>query len=305
MADFYSNLSGTSEVADSIKTAFVTSAIIAYGQDNVTDRFAQFKQQIGAAAISLPRYSRLTPATTPLNEREDAVGQAVSDSKRVFTPLEYGDVVTKTELASLQTGGTLDLVVPQLLGKSAGETTDILAINALVATTNSIAWGTGSAGALQSSDVMNKTAAEKLYNKLARANVPTLDGGMYVMFAHADVISDLQNDTNPGSWVDVAKYAQPDTVFANEMGMYKGMRVIRDNHVPVDTSGAFAKYTSVVIGFNALGKVESMPLTFTATGPFDRLGRFVNLGWKWTGTYGIVEPAAVVKIQTASSFNGS
>jgi N4-gp56 family major capsid protein len=302
MADFYSNLSGTAQVSNSIKTAFVTSAIIAYGQDNVTDQFAQFKEDIGAVAISLPRYLRLNAATTPLTEREDAPGQEVVDGKRTFTPLEYGDVVTKTQLASLQTGGTLDLVVPQLLGKAAGLTTDILAINALSASTNTVAVGTGTAGALQATDVMSKTIMEKAYNKLARANVPTIANGMYVMFMHADVISEIQNDTNPGAWTDVAKYSQPDTVFVNEVGMFKGFRIIRDNNVPVDITGAFPKYTSIGIGFNALGKVQSLPLTFVATGPFDRLARFVNLGYKWVGTYGIVEPAAVVKIVTASTF---
>lgn len=302
MADFYSNLSGTTQVNDSIKTAFVTSAIIAYGQDNVTDQFAQFKEEIGAVAINLPRYNRLAPSTTPLAEREDVAGQAVVDSKRTFTPAEYGDVVTKTQLASLQTGGTLDLVVPQLLGKHAGLTTDILAITALAATSNVVAFGTGSAGALQASDVMTKNAMEKMYNKLARANVPTIASGMYIMFMHADVISDIQNDTSLGSWTDVAKYSNPTEVFLNEAGMFKGFRIIRDNNVPVDTSGAFPVYTSIGIGFNALGKVQSLPLTFVATGPFDRLARFVNLGWKWVGTYGIVEPAAVVKIQTAASF---
>lgn len=301
MADFYSNITGTSDVNDSLKLAFVTAGIIAYGQDNVTDQFASFKQQIGAVSISLPRYDRMALATTPLAEMEDAVGENLVDSKRVFTPAEYGNVVTKSELASLQTGGTLDMMVPQLVGKNAGQTLDKLAILALEATTNTVAFGSGTAGALESTDVMSKTAMEKLYNKLARSNVPNI-GGAYVMFAHADVISDLQNDTNPGSWVDVGKYSQPDKIFANEVGMYKGIRVVRDNLTTVDTSGAFPKYTSTVIGLNALGKAESLPLTFTVTGPFDRLGRFVNVGWKWTGTYGIVEPSAVVKIQTAASF---
>jgi N4-gp56 family major capsid protein len=244
----------------------------------------------------------LTASITPLSEREDVVGQEVSDGKRVFTPLEYGDVVTKTQLASLQTGGTLDLVVPQLLGKHSGKTLDILALNALAATTNTLAIGTGSAGAMQATDIMTKTVMGKLYNKLSRANVPTLDGGAYVAFMHADVIADIQNDGTATSWTDVAKYSQPDKVFANEVGMFKGIRIIKDNNVPVDTSGAFPLYETIVIGFNALGKVQSLPLTFTATGPFDRLARFVNLGWKWVGTYGIVEPSAVVKVQSAASF---
>jgi N4-gp56 family major capsid protein len=302
MADFYSNISGTAQVTNSVKLAFVTSAIIAYQQDNVTDVFAQFKEDIAAVSISLPRYATLAASITPLSEREDPVGQEVSDGKRVFTPLEYGEVVTKTQLASLQTGGTLDMVVPQLLGKHAGKTTDILALNALAATSNTLAVGTGTAGALQATDIMTRTVMEKLYNRLSRTNVPTLDGGAYVAFMHSDVIADIQNDATLGSWTDVAKYSQPDKVFANEVGMFKGIRVIRDNNVPVDSTGAFPLYTSIVIGFNALGKVQSLPLTFTATGPFDRLARFVNLGWKWVGTYGIVEPAAVVKTQTAASF---
>lgn len=300
MADFYTNLSGTAEVNDSVKLAFVTAAIIAYGQNNVTDQFAQFKQSINAVSISLPRYDRLTPSTTPLNEREDVAGKALVDSKRVFTPAEFGEVVTKTELASLQTGGTIDMAIPQVLGLHSGATTDSLALAALGTTSNAISIGTGAAGALQATDVMSRSVLDKAYNKLARANVPKI-GGAYIAIMHADQINDLLADVQPGSWVDVSKYSQPDKAFANEIGMFKGFRIIQDNFITVVKTGSVSHYTAIFMGFNGLGKVESLPLTFTATGPFDRLGRFVNMGWKWVGTYGIVEPTAVWKCDTASS----
>jgi N4-gp56 family major capsid protein len=142
-----------------------------------------------------------------------------------------------------------------------------------------------------------------MYNKLARANVSTINGE-YVMIAHDDVISDLRNDTGAGSWVDVSKYATPDTVLRNEVGMYKGFRVVRNNHATFgDQSGAGTvdAYNSYFIGFNALGKAVSKEPGMVATGPFDKLARFVNMGWYGVMKYGIIDTDAVWVAKTASS----
>jgi N4-gp56 family major capsid protein len=141
------------------------------------------------------------------------------------------------------------------------------------------------------------------YNKLARASVPMIDGS-YIMVAHDDVIADLREATGTGSWVDVSKYSTPETVLKNEVGMYKGFRVVRDNNASfADQTGAGTVdlYNSYFFGFNALGKATSQEGRMVATGPFDKLNRFVNLGWYEVSAYGIIDQDALWLGKSASS----
>ena len=304
---FVANMSGTTELDNSLVLAFEQAFMVANGQNNVMDALAQYNQSIGAKSIQMTKYARLALATSPLTEDEDVTRTAMSDTQILFTPAEYGRVVTRTNLASLQSGGKVDLAAAQVVGINAGATTDKLAVNALSATTNVLTVGDKAEGDLLAGDVCSGAFLNRMYNKLARANVPTI-GGAYVAILHDDQIHDLRADTAGGSWVDVTKYATPGETLMNEVGMYKGFRIIRNNHINfADQSGAGTVdvYDGLFLGANALGKAESQALSLRVTGPFDALGRFVNVGWYWVGAYGIVDTDAVWKGRTASSVGGN
>ncbi len=86
--------------------------------------------------------------------------------------------------------------------------------------------------------------------------------------------------------------------------MIAGFRIVRDNNISVNAdagSGTVDTYHTLCMGFNALGKAESSPLMQKLTGPFDKLGRFVNIGYHWCGEYGIVDQDALYIGTTASS----
>lgn len=300
---FTTNLSGTSAVDDSVILAYDQAYIVAVGQDNVMEQFASVRTDIGAKSISMPKYSRLAVATTPLTETDDVTSEAIADAAIVLTPAEYGNVVTKTNLASLQTGGRIDLAAAQLVGINHGATMDKLALLALDASTNSYIVGGTAAGSVAATDIATGTFLNYFYNKLARASVPMINGS-YVAVMHDDVIADLREATSTGSWVDVTKYATPETVLKNEVGMYKGFRIVRDNQATyADQTGAGTVdlYNSYFLGFNALGKAISQSGRMVATGPFDKLNRFVNLGWYEVCDYSIIDQDAVWLGQSASS----
>jgi N4-gp56 family major capsid protein len=267
------------------------------------DQFVTRKTQIGAKSIQLPKYARLAAATTPLAETDDVVSVALSDAPILLTPAEYGNVVTKTNLASLQTGGTIDLAAAQIVGLNHGLTMDKLALLAADGSTNSYVIGGTAEGSVASNQVASDVFLNYFYNKLARASVPMIDGS-YIMVAHDDVIADLREATGTGSWVDVSKYSTPETVLKNEVGMYKGFRVVRDNNASfADQTGAGTVdlYNSYFFGFNALGKATSQEGRMVATGPFDKLNRFVNLGWYEVSAYGIIDQDALWLGKSASS----
>lgn len=300
---FTTNISGVGQVDDSIKLAFDQAFLLETAQANVMDQLVNYRVNIGAKSIQFPKYSQLSLATTPLTEGNDVVSEALSDSAILLTPAEYGQVVTTTSLASLQTGGTVDLAAVAAVGQNLSRTKNRLAALALDASTNVLVAGGKTESTLAGTDVLTASVLNAAYNKLARKSVGRLNGE-YVLVAHDDVIADLRDATGAGSWVDVTKYATPGATLNNEVGMFKGFRVIRNNDVTYgDQSGAGTVdvYNSYVIGLNGLGLAESFTPEMRATGPFDKLGRLVNLGWYGVFAYGIVDTDAVWKIQTASS----
>lgn len=303
MAAFTTTMSTTSTLDDSIVLAFDQAFLIAVGQENVMDSLVQKRVDIGAKSIQLTKYARLGLATTPLTETDDIVSEAVTDTNIILTPEEYGNVVTKTTLASLQSGGKIDLAIPQLVGINAATTMDKLAIQALDAATQTYVVSGKAAGSVLATDIADRKFFNYFYNKLARNNVPKFNGD-YVAVLHDDVIADLRADTTTGSWIDINKYSNLTEIINGEVGMFAGFRIIRNNQATYGDqtgSGLVDLYNCYFMGANALGKATSRPLGMTYTGPFDKLGRFVNVGWYTTTQYKIIDTDAVWLGVVASS----
>jgi len=299
---FVANMTGTTELDSSIVLAFEQSFLVANGQNNVMDQLAQVNTQIGAKSIQLTKYARLALATTPLTEDEDAARTAMSDTAVILTPAEYGRVVTRTNLASLQSGGKADLAAAQVVGFNAGSTMDKLAVLALNGGTEVFA-GAGSDAGLVAGDICDAAFLNRMYNKLARSNVQSI-GGAYVAVLHDDQIHDLRAASGAGSWQDVVKYTDAMPALANEVGMFKGFRIVRNNNIVyADQGGAGTvdSYRGLFLGANALGKAESQAMSLRVTGPFDALGRFVNVGWYAVTAYGIIDSDAAFVGITSSS----
>jgi len=155
---------------------------------------------------------------------------------------------------------------------------------------------------------MTPTFLNKLYNKLSRSNIQPLDNGLYVAVMHDDVIHDLRNETGSGSWQDINKYARPEDVLRNAVGVLSGFMIVRDNNISINADAGDTTvdtYHTLAMGFNALGQVESQPGEMRISGPFDKLGRFLNVGWHWVGQYGIVDTDALYVGTTASSIGAN
>lgn len=300
---FVANMSGSTELDNSAVLAFEQAFLLSAGQDNVMDQLAQMRTSIGAKSVEMTKYARLAKATTPLGEYDDAGRATMADTQILFTPAEYGQAVTTTKLMNLQSGGKVDLAAAQVVGINAGSTTNQLAVNALNASTN-VVFNAASEAALAAGDTMSPAFLNKIYNKLARTNIQKI-GGMYVAVLHDDQIHDLRAATGAGSWQDIQKYSgDVPSVLMNEVGAISGFRIVSNNDVVfADQSGAGTvdAYRGLFLGANALGRAESSALRLTLTGPFDALGRFINIGWHWVGTYGIVDTDAVYVGVTSSS----
>jgi N4-gp56 family major capsid protein len=301
---FTLNLTAKADVDDSVVKEFDAEFRVALAEQGSAAQFATIKRDFKAESISLPKYDQLGLATTPLTEDEDVTSEALVDSKVLVTPKEYGKAVTPTKLASLTTNGMADRAAARLVGINAGRTENALAIAAMDASTNVIYSDGTSRATITAGDIMTSTLMGQAYNKLARANAMGVSNGDFVMIAHDDVIHDIREGSAAGSWQDAHKYALPENLLKNEVGMYKGFRVIRDNLSTIHVDGGAASvdvYASYFIGFNALGVGVSHPIEMRATGPFDKLARYVNLGWYGCYEYKIVEQDALWIVESSSS----
>ena len=303
MAAFYANETTVSTLDDSIVLAYAQSFLIGAGQDQNMDSLATIEENIGAKSIQISKYPRMTPVTSSLTETDDPASVALTDSSIVLTPAEYGNVASVTNLVKLQSGGKAQMAAMQLAGINAGQSQDKLAIAALDASSNTFIIGGTAAGSVASTQVASRVFVNTAYNKLSRLNVPTI-GGNYVMVAHDDVINDLRADTNAGSWISVNQYQNSVEVMNNEIGMFSGFRVVRNNfatYADQTGTGTVDLYNCYFVGMNGLGKAVSAPVGLKVTGPFDKLGRIVNIGWYGVFAYSIVDTDAVWVGQCASS----
>lgn len=293
---FTTNLSGTTELDNSLVAAFDQQFILAAGEEQNIDQLASYKQNIGAKSIAMTKYALTAPATTPLVETDDITSVAMSDSEILITPVEYGFAITRTELASLQSGGKIDAAAAKLVGMNLSQTKNELACAVLAASANQTTVAGGAAAAVAAGDIMTEAFLNKMYNKLSRASVQKLNG-QYVAVMHDDVAHDLRASASAGSWMDVGRYAEPGKLLQNEIGMYRGFKIVVNNASSLLTAdeGALAvdNYRSLFLGFNALGLVESKPTQLVISGPFDKLARFLNIGWKGCFKYSIIDTAAV------------
>lgn len=298
---FTSNMTGTTQLDDSIVTAFDAGFLLAGAQTDVMSQFASTAEVIGGS-YQIPRYAQLTVVTTPLTEDEDATSQAMADTKIVFTPAEHGTVVTKTSLASLQTGGKADLAAARLVGVNVGRTMNKLACLALDASSNVRTVDAIAEASLAATNVLDRDEVNRAYNRLARASTPMV-GDQYIAIAHEDTLFDVRDAVAAGSWNDISKYSGSVAVLNNEVASFGGFRWVRNNDATITAdagAGAVDTYRSYFIGFNAFGVATSKApqLTFTST---DKLGRFVNVGWYGVLQYKIVEADAVQVVVSASS----
>jgi N4-gp56 family major capsid protein len=286
MADFTTGIMKVGDVDDSIVLEFSTLVTLLSTPELVATQVANIDGELNGKSMQFSKYSNLA-VPSALSDGVDPDSVTLVDSAVTLTPAEEGLVVTKTALGSFQTGGKVDVAAAQLVARNAGQTLDYRAITALDAFGGTTIYPNGATavGNLTTADVLDKTFAGRLYNKLARANTPGLVGGTYFGIAHDDCLHDLREDTANGAWTDVSKYTDLASVLTGEIGMYKGIRWLRSGNATVtsNVNGTIDGYTINVVGFNALGmaKRASQAGMFEVriTGPFDKLARFINVGW--------------------------
>ena len=118
MADAYI---GTTAIDDAVITLLDKAFIVSASDNIIIDQFADKKISLNAKSIDIVKYTKLAKVTSALTDATDPDAVAITDSKVTLTPAEYGAVCIKTELASLYSGGQVDLAVAEVVGRNLAE----------------------------------------------------------------------------------------------------------------------------------------------------------------------------------------
>ena len=313
MADLFTNLTDkgvlTAAQIEEWQQGVILSAIEANHFQPGSPLVSQ-NQVADASVATFIKFSNLSNGTSALSDGVEVTSEEMTDSEVNLTLTEYGNVVTTTALGHIVTGGRLNPAAAELIGRNMGTSMDKIAIQTLEAASNELIVTQSAESSLTSNDVMTPAYFEKAYNKLRRANIPKLEGNFYVAVLHPDVISDLRDNSSAGDWYDVNKYSRPEIVLQNEIGTFKGFRVIEDSNISINTDAGSTTtdtYHSIFMGYNALGYAQSAskPPKATLVSGTDKLNRFVHLGWYGVFAYGIIDSNAVWLVTSASSYGSN
>lgn len=305
MADFTTTITDAGVLDADEKVVWSSYVHLAATTELVADQVATQRGFGAFKSFYFAKYANLS-LPSALADGEDPTSTALADSSAYVTPAEEGDVVTLAKLADIQSGFNANKAALKLVARSMGGTKDKRAMTTLEgASTNSIfPNGQTAVGNLTENDVLDRLFAGKLYNKLARANVPGIGGTSYIGLAHDDNLHDLRQDTANGGWVNVKEYADPQSVLMNEVGMFEGIRWLRTGNGTVSDgggAGSVDSYKVLVVGDNALGYAASEEPHLVISGPFDKLQRHLNIGWFGIFGYTLIDDANMVIGNCASS----
>lgn len=126
-------------------------------------------------------------------------------------------------------------------------------------------------------DILNGAAIRNAVAEAEVGNIPTFSDGSYRGFLHPYVKLDLSSDEDAGGWLDVARYATPESFLSNEIGKFANVRFIRSiaGHKLAD-AGASSQdlYVTPIIGPRAIavGDFGSIQTFFTPPGGHDDPG---------------------------------
>ena len=297
---FTTTMTTTSDVDASVVLEYEQGVLLGYTPELVVTQAATISRSLNSKTITFTKFDNLALATSALTEDTDPASVALVDAPITITPLEYGNVVTTTALANFQTGGKADRAAAVLVGRNMGATIDKLGMAVLEAHSTTVIWPNAVTVTtnLADTDNLDRVFAGRLYNKLARKNVPGI-GGQYIGFAHDDALFDLRE-----ALVPVSQYQGLTSVLNNEVGMAAGIRWIRSSNIAVVNGGGAGtvdSYAVPVVGANAFGIGISKDPNPTVTGPFDKLSRFTNLGWYGVFKWSLIDTENMVLGQVASS----
>jgi N4-gp56 family major capsid protein len=206
---------------------------------------------------------------------------------------QYGSLMAITDIAKVKSPLEIVSIASERLSREAGEVLDVLNRDVIAAGGTAFYATESNGDANTTRDGISATAKLKMNDlrllraKMTKANIPTFGDGFYRVHISAEQGYDLRNDTTSGSnFVEVNKYATPETILRGELGRLEGFRIMETNRLKTATN---ASSVSVHLGIAlgdvkgwGCGDIQSLQTYHVAPGGdhTDPLGTEELMGWK-------------------------
>ena len=232
---------------------------------DLTCKFVQFGEkptvQDGYNTIRWAKFTRLTASNVSAISTQGTNPDAVDfDATSVTaTPSQYGCIVKLTDLTISNTVIPFLKGAAERIGVAMGEKIDIAIQASIIGAATNLKFGPiferAAATDVISTDKVTGAALAKWYAFLKDKGALPFDAdGSYVAIISEQVAYDLKTDTATGGWIDTAKYATPDKIFAGEIGKLFGIRIVTSNNITTTTGTTdVTTYPCYVLGKGAYG----------------------------------------------------
>jgi len=241
----------------------------------------------GADTILFVSYPDLAINTTPLTEGTAPTARALTQNTVVVDTDQFGDLVDLSDIAKVKSPVDLADIAAERISRQAAESIDKISRDAIaLGGTPLYQSGDTTRSGLASTDYLIAADVMSMRAKMVAAKIPFMADGMYKLLVHPYVAYDLRSEavSSAGAWMDVNRYAKPDTIMKGEVGSFHGFHVIEVNNAPTvaSTTTVYLSFALGDIKGWGAGELQSLQIKHVAPGGdhSDPLGQSELFGWK-------------------------
>lgn len=199
--------------------------------------------------IQFYRYSLFGANTTPASEGAIGTGLPLTTTTVSATVSEYADYITISTLLQETAIDPITENAADMLGYRGGLSADTITRTEFDSNVSSVQQAT--LGATFSASDLRRAAM-----LLEGADVRPMKGDTFLGIVHPYVLYDLMSDNTAGGFIDVMKYADPQTMVNGEAGKMAGVRLVKSTNVGSTGTAPNVKYYTYVVGQGAVGAIE-------------------------------------------------
>ena len=270
--------------------------------------------------IEFRKYTALPKATEPLTEGVTPAGQTLTVTTVTADVHQYGGWVSLTDMLDLTAIDNNVVQATRVLASQAGRTLDSITRDVLAGGTNVIyapkLSSDGTETAVASRKALDKTCTltpKLFFQAAAQLGAMNADpiGDSYIAIIHPYAAYDLKTSKE---FIEVHKYADPETMFRGEIGKLGNIRFIETSEAKIwkdDTCPTgLAVFGTLVLGAHAYGVTEleggGLEHIVKQLGyGDDPLNQRASVGWKGMRAAERLVEQYMVRIESASSYSAT
>ena len=319
---FAENLNTTATMSQEMKTFYEKRLIDQAEPRLVHDQFADYYPvpQNGGKTIEFRKYDSLPKADTPLTEGVTPNGQTLNVTTITSDLHQYGGWTPLTDVLQMTAIDNNVVQATRVLASQAGRTMDSITRDVLAGGTNVIyapkLGADGAETAVTSRKALDKTCTltpKLFFQAAAQLGAMNADpiGDSYIAIIHPYAAYDLKTSKE---FIEVHKYADPDTMFRGEIGKLGNIRFIETSEAKIwkDSTcpDGLAVFGTLVLGAHAYGVTEleggGLEHIVKQLGyGDDPLNQRASVGWKGMRAAERLVEQYMVRIESASSYSTS